>query len=213
MRGGAILREMAHHAHEQSELKKMVAHVRYEWGMLFHSLRESLRLQPQRDANVESGRAFNLALEGFLLHFRNLAEFYSKKEKTRNFETDLFAWEYRKVREAKRYGESVKLNEFVDALSPRIAHLTTVRPLRKEYPLLQMTKSLMDAYNAWFEDLDPAWAEDFRDMAKADDDLAEEAGVFSNRYMPGMTSTTTSDTLTALLPKLTPFDSLGNDKE
>jgi hypothetical protein len=116
------------------------------------------RLRPRKEC--EKG-AYNLAYEAFLLHFRNLAEFYAKPEKLRRKETDVFAWEFSKGRKLKLYGQGTELRCWVEKMNPRVTHLSTIRHPKTGFNLGQMLGLLEESCRAWIDDLDQVWYESF----------------------------------------------------
>jgi hypothetical protein len=144
------------------ELRALSEHVSYEWGMLLGTAGKIL-LTPTEDMVEHNGR-----VESFLLHMRQIYEFFYRDEPSRD--TDAVATDYVKEWSAHRPKASSTLEDLSRDVGRRAAHLTLHRVVGQQYPVRDVAIELLGLIRRFVElaspdllvvrpaSLDPPWA-------------------------------------------------------
>lgn len=149
-----------HQLHPDGVLQNMTGHILYEVGMLdwcwqaHDPLKAECQKRPQLQAQL------NVVVEGFLIHFRQLRDFFMADAPNPK-DNDVFAWEFSRSGIRRPYGGGFQLKSAeVREVSVRVAHITTERRKSRDHNAKEMRSALRDAYVEWMHELAPRWKED-----------------------------------------------------
>jgi hypothetical protein len=135
----------------------------YEVEMLLASLNLTLESPGEGSTNASERAAANAYLESYLVHVRNLIEFFLSPARTRD--DDILASDFLESAWTPS-GEHVdRLRGLVDEIHKRLSHLTRRRHVDFEYEVLRTTADLVRLNNDFQRQLstgDPSAADWFR---------------------------------------------------
>lgn len=143
-------------------LKKAVEHIKYEISVLNYSFDELLK---NPDGNKK-----NLLIDGFVLHARNLFEFFYPKNDARKYPDDMLWFDY--IKQLKLFKKNrikrkdVKFN--LKKAHKQLAHLSYKRNIyinqlnKKSWPIGIIHNNLNRTYQIFLDSLSDARKEWFR---------------------------------------------------
>ncbi len=114
---------MSRKIRSDAELQEAAAHVRYEIDMLIYCA-EDLSASYSSPPSTLATPAKNMALEAFLLHYRNLRAFLCPNLQKRVADDDIFASDFLKESTARDLADGSKLALHKDRLDGMVSHLT-----------------------------------------------------------------------------------------